>query len=64
MYSKGTLVLHTFRNVLDNDALWSEILLGIQQDFRYKTITTDDLVSYINTKTNTDHKSESFYWPF
>jgi aminopeptidase N len=55
MYSKGALVLHTFRNVLDNDQLWLELQLGIQCDFRYQTITTDDLVNYINVKTKADY---------
>ncbi|MBD0257230.1 MAG: M1 family peptidase, partial [Cytophagales bacterium] len=31
------------------------LLLGIQQRFRYQTISTDDLVRYINAKTNTDY---------
>jgi hypothetical protein len=55
MYSKAALMLHTYKNVLNNDKLWTEILKGIQQDFRYKTVTTEDIVNYINTKTQTDY---------
>ncbi|MES2730887.1 MAG: carboxypeptidase-like regulatory domain-containing protein [Bacteroidota bacterium] len=55
MYAKACLMLYTFRHVLHNDTLWSAILRGIQQDFRYKTVTTQDIVRYINTKTRTDY---------
>ena len=55
MYSKAALVLHTFKSVLNNDSLWQSILYGIQQDFKYQTITTTDLVNYINEKTKTDY---------
>lgn len=55
MYSKGALVLNTFRHVLNNDSLWYSILYGIQQDFRYQTVTTDDIVKYVNEKTKTDY---------
>lgn len=57
MYSKGPLVLHTFRNVLNDDELWSALLLGIQRDFRYQTINTPILVEYINAKTDADYSS-------
>src|SRR5690554_4031052 len=57
MYSKGALVLHTFRNVLNDDKLWSALLLGIQRDFSYRTINTSVLVEYINAKTNADYSS-------
>ncbi|MFC5412430.1 carboxypeptidase-like regulatory domain-containing protein [Larkinella bovis] len=55
MYSKGALVLYTFRHALNNDRLWAEMLKGIQQRFRLQTITTNDLIGYINEKTGTDY---------
>jgi aminopeptidase N len=55
MYSKAALMLHTFSNVLNNDKLWADILKGIQKDFQYKTVTTEDIVQYINTKTKSDY---------
>jgi aminopeptidase N len=55
MYSKAALMLFTFKHVLNNNKLWSEILKGIQQDFRHRTVTTNDIVSYINRKTKTDY---------
>jgi hypothetical protein len=55
MYSKACLMLYTFRHVLHNDSLWSAILRGIQQDFRYRTVSTQDIVKYINAKARTDY---------
>jgi aminopeptidase N len=55
MYSKGSLMLHTFRNVLNNDTLWVNLLRDIQQHFRYQTITSDELIAYINQQTKTDY---------
>jgi aminopeptidase N len=55
MYSKAALMLHTFRNVLANDTLWFAILRGIQQEFRLKTVTSEDIVRYINQQTKTDY---------
>jgi aminopeptidase N len=55
MYSKAALMLHTFSNVLNNDKLWADILRGIQKDFQYKTVTTEEIITYINTKTKTDY---------
>ncbi len=56
MYSKGSLILYTFRHMLANDSLWAAILTGIQQHFRYKTLRTADLVQYIRTVTGTDYR--------
>jgi hypothetical protein len=55
MYSKGSLMLHTFRNVLNNDTAWFDLLRSIQSHFRYQTITSDQLVDYINSATGTDY---------
>jgi hypothetical protein len=55
MYSKGSLMLHTFRSVLHNDTLWFNLLRSIQQHFRYQTLSSDSLVSYICRFTNHDY---------
>ncbi len=54
MYDKGQLVLNTLRSVIDNDELWFSILKGIQQTFKYQTVTADDIFSYINKRTGKD----------
>jgi len=55
MYAKGALMLHTLRNVISDDSLWFVILKGIQHDFQYKSITTQEIIDYINQKTDTDY---------
>ncbi|MEL7001333.1 MAG: M1 family aminopeptidase [Bacteroidota bacterium] len=54
MYTKGALMLNTLRHVIKNDSLWFDVLRGIQSHFKYQTTTTEQLVDYINTKTNKD----------
>jgi len=48
-------MLHTLRNVVNNDSLWFNILKGLQSDFRYKSVSTDEIVNYINQKTHSDY---------
>ena len=54
MYFKGSLMLHTLRNIINNDIIWFDIIMGISNDFKYKNIDTQDIVDYINEKTNKD----------
>jgi len=54
MYPKGALMLHTLRNIIDNDSLWFSILRGIQDRFRYQPITTEDLTGYISRAAGRD----------
>ena len=54
MYSKGSLMLHTFRNVLNNETQWVKLLRDIQSHFRYQTITSEQLVAFICQQTKTD----------
>jgi aminopeptidase N len=57
MYDKGQLVLNTLRSVIDNDSLWFSVVKGLQTQFRYQTITTEDVVGFVNQKTGTDYTS-------
>jgi aminopeptidase N len=54
MYDKGQLVLNTLRHVIGNDKLWFSILKGIQQKFAYQTVDADDIIKYIDLRTNSD----------
>jgi aminopeptidase N len=56
MYNKGQLMLNTLRHVINNDSLWTAILRGIQSTFRCQTVTTEDIVRYVNTATGTDYR--------
>ena len=54
MYFKGSLLLHTLRSLINDDKLWFEIIFGISTDFKYKNIDGQDIITYINKKTNKD----------
>ena len=40
MYPKGSLLLNTIRQYIDNDSLFFSILMNIQKTFAYQTITS------------------------
>lgn len=54
MYTKGSLMLHTLRQILNNDDLWRNILKGMNHDFYHQTVTGKQIQSYItkNSKLN------------
>ena len=54
MYFKGSLMLHTLRTLIGNDQLWFEIIMGISTNFQYQVIDTQDIIDYINKRTNKD----------
>ncbi|MGY5352906.1 M1 family metallopeptidase [Wenyingzhuangia sp. IMCC45533] len=51
MYFKGSLMLHTLRNVINNDQVWKQILRGLNKTFYHKTVSGRELIGYINNKT-------------
>ena len=63
MYDKGQLVLNTLRSVLDDDKLWFSILRGIQQTFKYRNVSADELIAYVNKKSgkNFSYFFEQYY---
>lgn len=54
LYYKGSWMLHTLRNVLGNDSLFFVTIKNIQLYFKYKTVTTDELIKYINLQLGRD----------
>ena len=54
MYQKGSLMLHTLRNLINDDELWFSILKGISIDFKYKVLDGKDIIDYINRKVDFD----------
>ncbi len=54
MYDKGQLVLNTLRHVIANDGLWTEILLGMNTEFRHQNIDGQQVFDYIIEKTGMD----------
>lgn len=48
MYFKGSLMLHTLRQIVNDDDKWRNILLGINKTFYHKAITGQQMIDYIN----------------
>jgi len=57
MYNKGGNMLHTIRQIVDNDSLWRDILRGLNRDFRHQVVTTEQIEGYISKKSNKDLSS-------
>ncbi|RZN83056.1 MAG: M1 family peptidase [Winogradskyella sp.] len=54
MYYKGANMLHTLRQLLEDDKLWRQILRGLNKDFFHQTVTTKQVEDYISKKTKKD----------
>ena len=54
MYPKGGNMLHTIRQIINDDARWLSILRGLNADFWHQTVTTEQIESYITKKAGTD----------
>ncbi len=51
MYFKGALFLNTLRSVVDNDARWWKMVRDFYGRFKYRDITTEDVVGFFNAQT-------------
>ena len=47
MYDKGANVLHTIRQLVDDDERWREVLRGLNRVFRWQTVTSAQVEEYI-----------------
>lgn len=54
MYYKGGNLLHTVRQVIDDDELWREILRGLNKEFYHQTVTTKQIENYISNESGKD----------
>ena len=52
MYYKGANMLHTLRQIINDDVLWREILRGLNKDFYHQQVTTKQIENYIIKKGN------------
>jgi aminopeptidase N len=48
MYYKGANMLHTIRQIIDNDEKFRKILRGLNSEYYHKTVDTKDIESYIS----------------
>lgn len=54
MYYKGANLLHTLRQLVEDDSLWREVLRGLNETFYHQTVTTGQVEDYISEKTGKD----------
>ncbi len=50
MYYKGANMLHTLRQVLNDEEKWRAILRGLNATFYHQTVTTQQIESYLSEK--------------
>ncbi len=48
IYGKGASILHTLRNVVNQDEKWFAMLKNISKDFRHKVVDTKMMTDYMN----------------
>ena len=54
MYYKGANMLHTLRQLIEDDEKWRQILRGLNKDFFHQTVTTQQIENYLSKKTGID----------
>ncbi|MBL4670430.1 MAG: M1 family metallopeptidase [Flavobacteriales bacterium] len=54
MYNKGANLLHTLRQVINNDEKWRAILTGLNKDFYHQTVTSKQIEDYLSKKSGID----------
>ncbi len=54
MYPKGANMLHTLRQLVNNDSAWRELLRGLNAEFYHQVVTTDQIEGYIKDFTGFD----------
>ncbi|WP_430682046.1 M1 family metallopeptidase [Maribacter aestuarii] len=54
MYPKGANLLHTIRQIIDDDEKWRQILRGLNKDFYHQTVTSQQIENYISEKSGRD----------
>jgi len=57
MYYKGANMLHTLRQLVEDDELWRQTLRGLNKTFFHQTVTTEQIENYISKKTGKDLKA-------
>jgi aminopeptidase N len=53
-YYKGGNMLHTIRQVVNNDSTWRAVLRGLNAEFYHQTVTTAQIESYMSAHSGLD----------
>ncbi|WP_405576707.1 M1 family metallopeptidase [Winogradskyella sp. Asnod2-B02-A] len=54
MYYKGANMLHTLRQLIEDDEKWRQILRGLNSEFYHQTVTTKQIEDYLSEQTEID----------
>ena len=54
IYYKGANILHTLRQLIDDDEKWRQILRGMNTEFYHQTVTTAQIENYISEQSGKD----------
>ncbi|TVZ10338.1 peptidase M1-like protein [Cellulophaga sp. RHA_52] len=54
MYFKGANMIHTLRQLVDNDEKWRRILRGLNKDFYHSVVTTEQIEDYLSHQSGKD----------
>ncbi|TJY36173.1 M1 family metallopeptidase [Pontimicrobium aquaticum] len=54
MYNKGAYMLHTLRQLIEDDEKWRMILRGLNKTFYHQTVTTKQIEDYLSKTTGID----------
>jgi len=54
MYYKGANMLHTLRQLLEDDDKWRTILRGLNKEFYHQTVSTKQIENFLSEKTKID----------
>ncbi|PSR55693.1 peptidase M1 [Adhaeribacter arboris] len=57
MYYKGANMLHTLRQVVNNDEKWRTILRGLNKEFYHQTVTAAQIENYLSQQIGRDLSS-------
>lgn len=54
MYDKASNMIHTIRQVINNDGLFKSMIRGLSKDFYHQTVTTKQVEQYMTDKSKKD----------
>ena len=57
IYYKGSWMLHSIRNTINDDTVWFNLLKSVFQHFKYKTVTSEEIINYMDSGTDYNLKS-------
>jgi aminopeptidase N len=54
MYNKGANLLHTIRQVIDDDSVFRKIMRGLNKDYYHQTVDSKDVEAYFSKQSGKD----------